>query len=287
MAWDDKILSDLNALLQNSASDPEPEPSKQKPLDLSAIEAQITASISSNGKPEPAAEPVPEPASVRMPPEEPALPGEIVLEPIRVEDSANVATPPAPAPEPTPTPQNLPDFSAIEAQIMASISSDSKPEPAAEPAPETPEPVAQDPAPEVPDPVVQESAPEDDESVPAPSESAPEREPEPHVYTRDDVIHMAFSHAPTDLSHEETKKIFRKTAADLVPGYLGGMRIEDAVLRCDRTVMEHQLTQADTDTLLVFLKFLCIEVTTARNEALVSELETFVTGLLLRRLNSN
>ena len=43
---------------------------------------------------------------------------------------------------------------------------------------------------------------------------------------------------------------------------------------------------ADTDTLLVFLKFLCIEITTARIERLVADLESYVVGLLQVRLNA-
>lgn len=275
MAWDDKLLSDINALRKKQLAEegaktpgesarpaprPAPPPTPEaKPLDMAAIEAQIMASLTGS-KPEPApAEPeVYRPAAPVA--EEPARRGEIVLEPI---------------------PDTAPEVSGEPPLALEESGAAQEETPAAEPERES-IPVMQEP----------ESVPVEPEAVAVAEPNEPEAEPEPSPapapvkeIAREDIIHMAFDHEPLDRSSDEAKELFRKTAAALIPGYLGGMRLEDAVLRCDRQEMERCMEQADQDSLLVFLKFLCIEITFARNEKLLSEVETFVVEILRHRLN--
>lgn len=285
MAWDDKLLSDINALRKKQLAEegaktpgesarpaprPAPPPTPEaKPLDMAAIEAQIMASLTGS-KPEPApAEPeVYRPAAPVA--EEPARRGEIVLEPI---------------------PDTVPEVSGEPPLALEESGAAQEETPAAEPERES-IPVMQEPelVPAEPEAVaVAEPDEPEYEGIP---ESEPEAEPEPEPapapvkeIAREDIIHMAFDHEPLDRSSDEAKELFRKTAAALIPGYLGGMRLEDAVLRCDRQEMERCMEQADQDSLLVFLKFLCIEITFARNEKLLSEVETFVVEILRHRLN--
>lgn len=278
MAWDDKLLSDINALRKKQLAEegaktpgesarpaprPAPPPTPEaKPLDMAAIEAQIMASLMGS-KPEPApAEPeVYRPAAEPVA-EEPVRRGEIVLEPI---------------------PDTAPEVSGEPPLALEESGADPEETPAAEPERES-IPVMQEP----------ELVPAEPEAVAVAEPDEPEYEgiPEPEPapapvkeIAREDIIHMAFDHEPLDRSSDEAKELFRKTAAALIPGYLGGMRLEDAVLRCDRQEMERCMEQADQDSLLVFLKFLCIEITFARNEKLLSEVETFVVEILRYRLN--
>lgn len=278
MAWDDKLLSDINALRKKQLAEegaktpgesarpaprPAPPPTPEaKPLDMAAIEAQIMASLMGS-KPEPApAEPeVYRPAAEPVA-EEPVRRGEIVLEPI---------------------PDTAPEVSGEPPLALEESGADPEETPAAEPERES-IPVMQEP----------ELVPAEPEAVAVAEPDEPEYEgiPEPEPapapvkeIAREDIIHMAFDHEPLDRSSDEAKELFRKTAAALIPGYLGGMRLEDAVLRCDRQEMERCMEQADQDSLLVFLKFLCIEIAFARNEKLLSEVETFVVEILRYRLN--
>lgn len=281
MAWDDKLLSDINALRKKQLAEegaktpgesvrPAPRPApppmpEAKPLDMAAIEAQIMASLTGS-KPEPApAEPeVYRPAAPVA--EEPVRRGEIVLEPI---------------------PDTAPETSGAPLLALEESGADPEETPAAEPEQES-IPVMQEPelVPAEPEAVaVAEPDVPEYEAIPEP-EPEPEPAPAPvKEIAREDIIHMAFDHEPLDRFGDEAKELFRKTAAALIPGYLGGMRLEDAILRCDRQEMERCMEQADQDSLLVFLKFLCIEITFARNEKLLPEVETFVVEILRRRLN--
>lgn len=255
MAWDDKLLSDINALRKKQLAEegaktpgesarPAPRPApppmpEAKPLDMAAIEAQIMASLTGS-KPEPAPAEPEVYRSVAPVAEEPVRRGEIVLEPI---------------------PDTAPETSGEPPLALEESGADPEETPAAEP---------------------------EQESIPVMQEPEPEPEPAPapvKEIAREDIIHMAFDHEPLDRSDDEAKELFRKTAAALIPGYLGGMRLEDAILRCDRQEMERCMEQADQDSLLVFLKFLCIEITFARNEKLLSGVETLVVEILRRRLN--
>lgn len=218
-----------------------------KPLDMAAIEAQIMASLTGS-KPEPApAEPeVYRPAAPVA--EEPVRRGEIVLEPI---------------------PDTAPETSGEPPLALEESGADPEETPAAEPEQES-IPVMQEPelVPAEPEAVaVTEPDEPEYEAIPEP-EPEPEPAPAPvKEIAREDIIHMAFDHEPLDRSDDEAKELFRKTAAALIPGYLGGMRLEDAILRCDRQEMERCMEQADQDSLLVFLKFLCIEILCPEREA--------------------
>lgn len=281
MAWDDKLLSDINALRKKQLAEegaktpgesarPAPRPApppmpEAKPLDMAAIEAQIMASLTGS-KPEPApAEPeVYRPAAPVA--EEPVRRGEIVLEPI---------------------PDTAPETSGEPPLALEESGADPEETPAAEPEQES-IPVMQEPELVPAEPEAVAVAEPDEPEYEAIPEPEPEPEPAPapvKEIAREDIIHMAFDHEPLDRSDDEAKELFRKTAAALIPGYLGGMRLEDAILRCDRQEMERCMEQADQDSLLVFLKFLCIEITFARNEKLLSGVETLVVEILWRRLN--
>ena len=155
MAWDDKLLSDINALRKAKT-----DPSSQKP-DQSSIEAAIQASIQGKKPAAPAApaKPATPPAKPATPPAKPVAPPPKPAQPVQ---------PPKPA---TPPPEKKPmDMSAIEAAILASIQGGKKPdaapepvvtvEPAPQPAPEPEEPVR-------PNEIVLEPIPDEEPETPA------------------------------------------------------------------------------------------------------------------------
>ena len=95
---------------------------------------------------------------------------------------------------------------------------------------------------------------------------------------------MAFAHEPQDVGSMDAVKMFRE-AAGRIPGYLPGMRVEDAVTRADAQALESSIRESDTDTLLVLYKFLSVEIEYARDESVVTGLQSLVLDVLYQRLN--
>lgn len=104
--------------------------------------------------------------------------------------------------------------------------------------------------------------------------------------TREEIVHMALAREPKDISGPEAKQTLRNVVARIIPGYLGGMRVEDAILRCDWAELYANITATDIGSLLIFLKFLCNEITYARNIELVEELKTYIIDILYTRMNT-
>ncbi len=348
MGWDDKLLQDINALVQKKPDTPKsgsgmdkatleaaiqasmkgksaptppsppktqtppppPEPEK-KPLDMSAIEAQILASMqgkktgeASQAEPTPPPRPEPEvtvePAHRPEPePEQPRQTPQIIDVPV-VRDPE-----PETAPDPAPGEKKGFDMSAFEAAIQKSLKDKStpaaepaaKPEPVPEPAPEepaapeAPEVPAEDPAEEPIEPIEPIGLPEEEtlddgeeerilvDLLPV-EEPEPEPEPEPEL-TREDVMNMASERYPGDMTGEEERQLLWDMAGRMVPGYLQGMHLEDALLRCSREFLDQNVRSADADTLLLLLKFLLLEQETARDgETVPNMLETVAARLL-------
>lgn len=298
MAWDEKLLSDINnALKQQGKLGSAPasaQPAQKKPMDMSAIEASIQASIRGS----------------------------------KPQDQTPPPVTPAPAPA-QPAEKKSMDMSAVEAAIQASVQGGKKSEPAPEavvsevmpktvPQPETPRPAkgeivlepirdeepAPDSTPDQPskaDPEAeliairpgaegkQTDAPEEPEDEEIPMEmpviepEVPVEEPEPEV-TQEEIARMAFAHEPLDVGSREAAQMFLE-AAGRIPGYLAGMRVEDAIVRADAQLLESSVRDADTDTLLVLFKFLSVEIEYARDESTVTGLQSLVLDVLHQRLN--
>ena len=95
---------------------------------------------------------------------------------------------------------------------------------------------------------------------------------------------MAFAHEPLDVGSREAAQMFLESAAR-IPGYLPGMRVEDAVVRADAQELETSIRETDTDTLLVLFKFLSVEIEYARDESVITGLQSLVLDVLYQRMN--
>jgi len=120
-------------------------------------------------------------------------------------------------------------------------------------------------------------------SAAANSSSAPEQN---GMLTLEQLLQLIHGHAPQDVSSREAADCFRAAAEQLIMPGAFAMKIDPALRMLEEARLKQNIRAADTDTLMVFFKYLAVEAGKQADNDLVAAVQNDILGVLLERLNA-